>query len=90
MISGDAVLERLPQVEIELVAPIERDETGDGDEAAVAGPSPVGATSSKRTVLLISVRCGAMSPQGARMGIFMSDMVSFLFVEPPSSVWGRL
>src|ERR1700722_6307055 len=37
LIAGHTVLERLPEVELELVAPIESDQTGDGDEAAVAG-----------------------------------------------------
>src|SRR5580704_18335506 len=37
LISGHTVLKRLPEVELELVAPIESDQTGDGDEAAVAG-----------------------------------------------------
>jgi hypothetical protein len=32
-------------------------------------------------VLLISVRCGAMSPQGARIEAFTSAMASFLVLE---------
>ena len=82
LVAGHAVLERLPKVELELVAPIESDQTGDGDEAAVARAQPGRRqTSSNRTVLLISVRRGAMSPQGARIGVFTSAMASFLFVE---------
>jgi hypothetical protein len=37
--------------------------------------------SSKRTLLLISVRCGAMSLQGARIGVVTSGMASFLVVK---------
>jgi hypothetical protein len=36
-------------------------------------------TSSNRTVSLISVRRGAMSPHGARIGVLSFAMASFLF-----------
>src|ERR1700684_243713 len=37
LVSGHAIFKRLREVELELVAPLESDEAGDGDETAVAG-----------------------------------------------------
>jgi len=34
LVAGDTVLKRLPEVELELVAAIESNQTGDGDKAA--------------------------------------------------------
>jgi hypothetical protein len=34
LVTGDAVLKRCPKMELELVAPIESNQTGDGDKAA--------------------------------------------------------
>ena len=66
LVAGHAILERLSKMELELVAAIESDQAGDGDEAAVARAEPGRRhTSSNRTVSLISVRRGAMSAPGS-------------------------
>lgn len=67
LVSADAVLDRFPKVEGKLVRPIERDQAGDRDQAAVALAQALAAPDlADRTVSVISASRGAMSPQGAR------------------------
>ena len=81
LVAGHAVLERLPKMERKLVAPIESDEACDGKMRLRSRELSPGRrhTSSNRTVSLISVRRGAMSPHGARIGVLSFAMASFLF-----------
>ena len=82
LVAGHAVLQRLSQVELELVAPVESDQTGDGDEAAVrrAEPRPPPYVVEQD---IVADLCKARRDvaQGARIGVFMSAMASVLFVE---------
>jgi hypothetical protein len=80
LLASHTILERLPQVEFELVAPIESDQAGDGDETAVAraeawAPPHI----VEQAVSVIFVRRGAMSVHGVRIGAF-----SFVTASIPS------
>jgi hypothetical protein len=79
LVAGHAILERLPKMERKLVAP-RAIRLATVMRLRSRGLSPGRRhTSSNRTLSLISVRRGAMSPHGARIGVLSFAMASFPF-----------
>src|ERR1700733_2008993 len=87
LVAGDAVLERLREVELELVAPIESDQTGDGDEAAVVGAqsgAPPNVIEQDSVADLREV-WRDVAPGSAHRGFHVRHGVNSLSWRPPSS-----
>ena len=88
LVAGDAILERLLQVERQLVGPIERDQACDRDQAAVArrqaGALP---DIAEQNLSVISRERGAMSPKGdAWSGIGFGSVMLLLLGRTAISV----